>query len=300
MGTMKSIYKRTLQLLSHALLFCASVPAPAMDMRVEGDTLYMSGRVDGLDYVRFTKSLTPFIRRVVFTNSPGGAYEETVPSITPLIRERGLTTIVQGYCNSACALMFLGGVDRRLADSRSYVAFHGYYKANLDRPSSAKYGEIARLLSEYTNGKLDGKLIDLMLSRPRNGFVYFFRDRTFLCNGDEPKRPSGCEKLPQTALDMGIITSLGNDVPEAELDKLPITSKQGRAEYKRYVETTLPKAFAISPDKSRFAWRSTAQGTTEATNLTLARCAELAGEPCHLYAVNNDVVWKEQTAEGLQ
>jgi hypothetical protein len=69
-------------------------------------------------------------------------------------------------------------------------------------------------------------------------------------------------------------------------------SEKGLAEYKRYLQAVPPKAFAIAPDKSAWAWQS---GNVEAINLALSRCAERSQKPCLLYAVDDDIVWKPTT-----
>jgi hypothetical protein len=71
------------------------------------------------------------------------------------------------------------------------------YSSPTQRPSTARYGKIASFLSDMTGGKLSDAPIETILRKQRGGFVYFFRDRTFNCKGDEPKRPSGCPKLPR-------------------------------------------------------------------------------------------------------
>ena len=38
--------------------------------------------------------------------------------------------------------------------------------------------------------------------------IYFFKPQTYSCNGTEVRRPRGCEKLLQKAMDQGIITAL--------------------------------------------------------------------------------------------
>jgi ATP-dependent protease ClpP protease subunit len=198
------------------LLLILAIPrtSMAMDVRIDGSQIVLTGPVDGLDYDRFVKVLNPSVHRVVFTNSPGGDLDATY-NVSEEIRLRKLSTVVKGYCRSACALMFLGGVERRLADSKSYVAFHGGYGSNMGTPSTRPYGRIARLLAEMTGGKLSDELAETILHKRRNGFVYFFYNATYNCDGTEPKRPSGCEKLLQTALDMGILTAL-DDVPETK------------------------------------------------------------------------------------
>jgi len=203
----------SLFLLFVGLLLCTTTPSLAMEMHVAGNQLILSGGITELDYVKFTRQLIPTVRQIVLTDSPGGSVSSAL-DIADDIRRKGLSTTIRGYCRSACALIFLGGVQRTLADSKSHVDFHAMYSYNYSsptqRPSTARYGKIASFLSDMTGGKLSDALIKTILRKQRGGFVYFFRDRTFNCNGDEPNRPSGCAKLPQTALDQGVITSLDN------------------------------------------------------------------------------------------
>jgi len=85
----------------------------------------------------------------------------------------------------------------------------------------------------------------------------------------------GCEPIGKNALALGVITSLQTiaSLDQAELrasfprippktdfariddfDKLPIRSQQALAEYKRYLNAAPPKAFAIAPEQSAWAW----------------------------------------------
>ena len=231
--------KLPIALLPVSLLF-GILTASAMDLRVDGDTIYMAGSVQGQDYDRFISVFNPSVHRVVFTNSPGGDLAAAY-NVAEEIRLRKLETSVKGYCRSACALMFLGGVERRLVDAKSYVAFHSGYGSTMGTPTPGQYGRIGRLLTEMTGGKLSDAVVEIILQKRRNGFVYFYRDRTYNCDGTEPKRPSGCEKIPQTAMEQGILTSLGDvTVIQVKLDELPITSEHARAEYSDYLEETLP------------------------------------------------------------
>ncbi len=205
--------KRTILALFVGLLL-GTVPASAMDVRVNAETIYMVGPVQAQDYHRFMRVFNASVRRVVFTNSPGGDLDATY-NVAEEIRMRKLETVVKGYCRSACALMFLGGVARRLADAKSYVAFHAGYGSNMGTTTPRQYGRIGRLLAEMTDGKLSDALAEIILQKRRNGFVYFYRDRTYNCDGTEPKRPSGCGNIPETAMEQGIITSL-DDVEVSE------------------------------------------------------------------------------------
>ena len=123
MEPMKLIKQLTVWLFV-SLLLLGAVPTSAMEMSVSGSQLILSGFINELDYDKFLSHLTPAIRTVVFTKSPGGVHLIGL-ALAHEIRRRGLSTVALGYCNSACANAFLGGADRRLANDRSYVAFHG-------------------------------------------------------------------------------------------------------------------------------------------------------------------------------
>ena len=185
-----------------------------MEMSVSGSQLILSGFINELEYDKFLSHLTPTIRTVVFTNSPGGVHLIGL-ALAHEIRRRGLSTVALGHCNSACANAFLGGADRRLANDRSYVAFHGNYSYRSGRPLAGHFGELSAFYREMTNGRLNDQMIQLFLSKGERGFVGFYQRVTRNCEGTEAKRPSGCPTLPITALELGILTAL-DDVEVSE------------------------------------------------------------------------------------
>ena len=210
---MKLINQLTVWLVV-SLLLLGAVPTSAMEMSVSGSQLILSGFINELDYDKFLSHLTPDIRTVVFTNSPGGVHLIGL-ALAHEIRRRGLSTVALGYCNSACANAFLGGADRRLANDRSYVAFHGNYSYRIGRPLTRHFGQLSAFYSEMTNGRLNDQMIQLFLSKGERGFVGFYQRVTRNCEGTEAKRPSGCPTLPITALELGILTAL-DDVEVSE------------------------------------------------------------------------------------
>ena len=189
-----------------ALLLCVSSPASAMQMHVSGNQLIVTGPLSGFELTQFGAAITPNVTTVVFVNSSGGDYAAGL-NLAAEIRRRGLSTIAKGYCSSSCGNAFLGGVQRYLADSRSYVAFHGHYN-EYGTTLQSRIGEIRSFYDEMTGGKVNDDLVQLWLKKPLRGLVYFLKHQTFSCNGTEEKRPSGCETLSVSALDMSIITSL--------------------------------------------------------------------------------------------
>jgi hypothetical protein len=199
--------KLTLVLLVVSLLLLFVVPVSAMDMHVEGNRLIISGPLSGFELTQFASTLTPNVATVVLHDSSGGDFDAGL-NLAVWIRQKGLTTVAQGYCRSSCANAFLGGTRRYVADDQSYVAFHGHYAGSNTNPSNGRIGELRNFYAEMTGGKVSDDLVQVWLRKHRAGMVYFFRDRTYNCNGTEPERPSGCEKIPPTALEQGIITSL--------------------------------------------------------------------------------------------
>jgi len=178
-------------------------------MHVSGDQLIASSYISEADYAKFIQTITPAVKTVVVTNSPGGA-RLIGQDLAEEIRHRKLSTVALGYCLSSCAKAFLGGVERRLANNRSYLGFHGNYTGRTGWPSRRFGGEVANFYFEMTGGKLSDQMIELFLSKPQKGFVYFYQRTTHNCSGTEEKRPSGCPTFPVSALDAGILTDLSD------------------------------------------------------------------------------------------
>jgi hypothetical protein len=206
------------------------------------------------------------------------------------------------------------------------VGFHGHYytdgpwKGQLNRQTVQRAG-LKRWIIEHSDGKADPDLVERWINIPVNiGFIHFFppwitkekKCATFFCErGPVPGDGIfGCEPIGKNALDLGVITSfetiasrdqteLRASIPKIppktgyarinEIEKLPVQNAKALAEYKRDLNALPPKAFAIAPGKSAFAWTA---GSLEAINGAIARCAERAGSPCRLYAVDSDVVWR--------
>ncbi len=308
----------------------SSTPSSAMNLKLVGDQLFLSGSVEAGDEVSVQGALAenPAIRTVILRNSPGGDVR-TAYAIGNLIRAKRLRTAVSGYCNSGCSRLFLGGAERLFTDdyppSLTRVGFHGHYyiegplKGQLDRQLVQRAG-LKNWIIEHSDGKADPDLVERWINIPvNNGFIHFFppwiteerKSATFFCErGPIPGVGIfGCVPIGKNAVDLGVITSLQTiaSLDQAELrasfpkippktayariddfDRLPVRSPQALAEYKRYLTAVPPKAFAIAPGESVFAWMA---GSLEAINGALARCAERAGKPCRFYAVDSDVVW---------
>jgi len=315
----------SIAVLSGLCLLSSSVSA--MSLRILGDQLILSGRVADGDYDKVKAALDAHsgIQTVILRNSIGG-HAPSGYMIGDLFRQLGMATAVSGYCYSSCSRMFLGGQERRFTDDfpleATEVGFHGHYDADgqLNSHAVQQYG-LKRWIIRHSDGKADLELIERWINIPISvGMIHFYHPTlavakgasSFLCQGTEPagQRVFGCEKIVKSALDLGVLTTAdyarSNDyanvqatIPKrpaksdyaaiTELVKVPLTSSEGLEQYKRFLEAPVPRAFAIAPSQSNWAWNS---GTWDAITLALTRWEQRAGQPCFLYAVDEDVVWQ--------
>ena len=171
---------------------------------------------------------------------------------------------------------------------------------------------------KHSDGKADVALVERWTTIPLNrGMIHFYLPSvarewaaaTFFCQGTERGSPSNvCERIGKSAIDLGVITSLdtisSNDKAELlatlqrpkptafaaidDLARIPLNDQRGIEEYRRFLRAPTPRAFAVSPDRANWAWNAR---HWDAPALALSRCAERAGQTCHLYAVDEDVVW---------
>ena len=198
--------------------------ASSMEAKIIEDTLILSGAIIQGDIQRFENSIASNsnIKTVVLRNSWGGHIESGY-RIGERIRELGLTTVVSGHCVSSCSRMFLGGKERRYSNDfgleKTFVGFHGHYDSNgkLNQPQVERWN-LAQWTVKFSDGKADPELVQRWVSIELNtGMVAFmhpntstpFRsEKTFFCKGLESNRPRSCNTIPETALNMGVITDL--------------------------------------------------------------------------------------------
>jgi dienelactone hydrolase len=95
--------------------------------------------------------------------------------------------------------------------------------------------------------------------------------------------------------DVGFAMPVSQDAPPAtsfamlaDVDKVPVTSTEAHEKYQRFLQLDVPRAYAIGP-RGEFGYYS----APDAIRHAMASCAKRAGVPCKLYAVDDQVVWKE-------
>ena len=153
--------------------------AQAMEFRQAGDTLVMSGPVDGHDLVRLRNHLAlhrPTL--VVLHESPGGDLWNGY-QVGNRIREENLPTAVSGKCESACALIFLSGSERSFTDGRpvagTMVGLHGAHSIATRQPLTELSPRMAYMIRTMTGRKYpDDLLRRTVYPRHAEDMVYAF------------------------------------------------------------------------------------------------------------------------------
>jgi dienelactone hydrolase len=82
----------------------------------------------------------------------------------------------------------------------------------------------------------------------------------------------------------------------AQLDDIgavPFIGEHGRSAYREYLGKLTPRAFAVSPNG---AWCWAEEGE-DPDSRALATCEKKAGQPCRLYSVDENIVWRGDPAD---
>lgn len=300
----------------------------SMEFQVSGDQLLMSGAVMDGDYARVKDSFlaNPNIKTAILRKSYGGD-AWTGYRIGEYFREKDVTTVVSGWCVSSCSRMFLGGTRRVFSSdfspNQTYVGFHGHYRndGTLDSASVSRMG-LKNWVLKFSGGTLPASLVDQWVSLHRSiQTVNFYPDvvaakfgaSIFECPR-QVQTPGVCKVITGDAMSLGIITSkdtvasfdqtailsaaneraktfpVSGYAEVEDLAKVPLDASVGLDNYRRFLESPSPRAFAVSPTRRHWAWNS--GGEEDTVSAALRRCNERAAQPCLLYAVDDAVVFK--------
>jgi hypothetical protein len=74
-----------------------------------------------------------------------------------------------------------------------------------------------------------------------------------------------------------------------DIGKVPFLSDNGRRAYEEYLTKMTPRAFAVSPSG---AWTWAEEGE-DPESRALATCSAKSSAPCHLYSIDDYVVWND-------
>ena len=164
MRVLRRVFSRLVQGLLPMLLLLPC--AQAMTLEVVGNQVFATGPV-GDDLPRFEAALAqPGIDTVVFVNSPGGDLW-TGLRVGHLIAGKGLNTVIAGTCVSACSIMFMGGKERRFADTfrpnLTYIGIHGAHNLLTKRVDPALQPQIYAFYKTHMGDKFNSDVINRAL-----------------------------------------------------------------------------------------------------------------------------------------
>ena len=206
------------------LALTAAGGASAATMQASGEAIILTGRIMQGDDMQLDRLLStnPSVKVVILYDSPGGD-GMMMQHISAAIRGHLLATAVAGYCNSACAMIFLSGVQRYFTDlvpiEDTSLGFHGSYFPDGRLTPERRLKMIAGMVASETDGKANPTLVQRWTHLPRDYMVRF----TYPGDGGTPKQTtvfecpanrrtlsdySACTPLPgYDAVTDGIVTS---------------------------------------------------------------------------------------------
>ena len=202
-----------------ALMFCAmALAAQAMTLVVQGNAVFATGPVVE-DYGQFAEALAkPGIERVVLLNSPGGDLW-TGMRIGRLIADKGLHTVVAGYCISSCSIMFMGGRTRSFSDVfrplQTYLGIHGPHKKDTKQVDPQQAGQIYAFFKQQTGERFNADLINKALydMEDAGSLLRVFdpvrqpQRISYHCRSAQSLRKDCTEFKDQNALTLGLVTT---------------------------------------------------------------------------------------------
>jgi ATP-dependent protease ClpP protease subunit len=105
-----------------ALLASAASPVLGAQIDARNEVIHLVGQINSNDFEVFKVKAGQMGKGAVILDSPGGSLLAAL-QIGEMIRLRGWSTYVVGECSSACAMIWLGGVQRYMTPTAK-IGFH--------------------------------------------------------------------------------------------------------------------------------------------------------------------------------
>lgn len=155
------MYKRTLTAIIFAVVMAWPWGAYALNFYINADypgVLLLMDRFEHGDQEKFKKHVTENDIDTIAFNSSGGSLMPGV-EIGRMIRDMELNTVVPkgGYCYSACAYTFMGGVERSIEEGSPFAMHRPYFNDSFDSAAAGDY------VDGYNSGIVAGVMITYYL-----------------------------------------------------------------------------------------------------------------------------------------
>ena len=202
--------------------FALALPSWSMAFKLVGSTLVMSGPVVGDDLAHLKDQLlTKQVKLVLLHQSPGGDLWNGL-RVAEQIRANALPTAVSGKCESACGLIFLGGIERSFTDGRvpdqTMIGLHGAHNARTKQAMPEMGAKMGYFIRTMPADKFPRNLLDrTVYPKDYRDIIYVFHPRRFLDQSmprgvmeclRQPDEKYGCKMIETLdALSIGVITN---------------------------------------------------------------------------------------------
>ena len=224
--------------------------------------------------------------------------------------------VVAGQSHGGLAAMAFG--TRNLPGVRGLINFAGGLRADSGNchwknsliTALADYGNKARIPSLWFYGANDSYFDPALASQMHEAFVNagglaklvafgaFKLDAHAMSGSRDGVRiwwPETERFLKQIGMPTDEVLSLGSEprLPPSSyaaidnINAIPYLQQQGREQYRVFLAKPTPRAFAVSTSGG-WSW---AEDGDDPSGRVLTTCQRSSGEPCRLYAVDDDVVW---------
>ena len=189
-------------------------------IRISDDgRIFWLGAFKRVDYQRFLdRGFKPDdVKDLHVRNSPGGERSVSL-ALRKLVAEHDVPVRIEGYCASACALIYVAAKRHVMLDDfgsqRTYLHFHGSYNpVTGDVIDQFDERELA-VLKRTTQGRFPPQLYrQARLVEKVEGGLYVYKytydgepdgPSVFFCTGLETSIPIRCKVLPMTAVSLGL------------------------------------------------------------------------------------------------
>ncbi|MHB1216242.1 MAG: COG3904 family protein [Thiobacillus sp.] len=240
-----------------------------LEVRADGRSVLLSGGINDGSAEQLDRALqmAPTVTTVVL--SSGGGWIREGQMLADVIRKRGLSTYVEGSCESACTIAFLAGRTRAAAPT-ARIGFHASHSVG-SADATPSPAETAKLWTIYHDAGLPDLFVRQALDTPYNKMWYPSRE-DLLASGVLTRRSLGGETAA---------------ISTAVRSKEALIAEIKKTELFAILEERSPKDFE---NLLEAAWGKMQQGATDAEVTTAARAQLLVALPRFLPLASDETL----------
>ena len=194
-------------------------PAIAMTVEVQGNAVFAAGDIGPRDILKFREAVSrPGVDTLVLVNSEGGDLYTSF-HLARVVAAWRLKTVVAGQCSSACAIVFMGGVERSFSGTYepqdTYVGIHGAISRIDGKVNGVVAAQIYAFFRRNMGERFDADTMELAIYGMRDaGSLLRVFDGTrqpkrdpYHCESGQTERRNCTEFKEQNALSLGVVTT---------------------------------------------------------------------------------------------